>query len=210
MPKRPNSFRDYTRLCDSFRCFDITHEDSCIKRRFSYPRFMCDVLKVTGKDVTALDLTYGRGAFYTKCRPRTLIGIDIARHEHKTEPDVFVLGDLRSPPIVPRHVDIVVFDPPFAWWRRGHEAKGREEFNMKGIDMVAYLSELLGAYNSLLKRLRPRYTALRAPVPVEVDGYRRVLCEYTTNKHFIGLFPSRRLKEVQERVISVSCLMEVE
>ena len=91
---------------------DWQRKPGCSANPFSC--FFCHLLSVLGVR-SVLDLTYGLGSFYVKCRKSlTIIGVDIRRWAWLVEPDSFHQSDayefIRS---FNNRVDAVVLDPPY-------------------------------------------------------------------------------------------------
>lgn len=76
---------------------------SVVKAQRNGPLIAAAAVLWIGDDDTVLDMTYGRGLFWTEYRPTTLITHDLALDG----------VDFRSLPEESATVDVVVFDPPY-------------------------------------------------------------------------------------------------
>jgi len=101
-----------------------------------------------------VDVTYGRGRFYTIYRPKVLVGVDVKKWEWIVTPDKFYnctvwqfYNMLRHGDVEISDADVVVVDPP-RWHNHKHR---RSEYNYivgspKLIIYYAYnIAELLNA-----------------------------------------------------------------
>jgi hypothetical protein len=170
----------------------------CSVKPFRYASEGCRLLKETGAKAV-LDLTFGPGRMWQRCRPDFLFAVDVARREWKVEPDAFVLADMRVLSIM-RRFDVVVFDPPFPWWRRGWE---RREYAFYG-DPLSLVRSMWEALPAVVRQVRPHFVWMHLPLPWRPEFGKPVRCEVHTNKLF-RKFPSTA--GAPERIISATVLV---
>jgi hypothetical protein len=126
-------------------------------------RWIFNTLFLSRNDLTVLDLTYGKGRFYRLVRNKikTLIAVDIIKHDWEVKPDVFYnmscqdfANNVVNNKISISKPDVIVVDPPWSSEKRGYFPIGIAISNMpyhmyvdsKSIINVAInLSQLLAA-----------------------------------------------------------------
>jgi hypothetical protein len=74
------------------------------------------------EDARVLDMTWGRGVFWRKVKPKGLVAIDAVTTP--AEPVPFIRADFRCLPFRDASFDVVVLDPPYA--RHGTPMQTRE------------------------------------------------------------------------------------
>jgi hypothetical protein len=173
---------------------------NCPVKQFRYASEGCKVLQETDAKAV-LDVTFGAGRLWQKCKPNFLFAIDIAKREWKTEPDQFVLADMRKFS-TNRQFDLLAFDPPFPWWKRGWE---RREYVFYE-NPVSLVQSMWEALPTLIEQTKPQYVWLHLPLPWKPQFGKVVRCEVHTNKLF-RKFPTT--KNVPERIISATLLVKL-
>jgi len=96
-------------------------------KSYEIMKWIFNTLFPARNDLIVLDLTYGKGRFYRLVRNRikTLIGVDIIKHNWETKPDVFYnmpcekfVRDVIENKIKLEKLDIIVVDPPWSFEKR--------------------------------------------------------------------------------------------
>jgi len=84
----------------------------CFSNPFSC--FFCHLLRVFGVR-KVLDLNYGKGSFYEKCRNELeIVGVDIVKWDWVVQPTRFIQGDMVDVlNTINEKFDAVVLDPPY-------------------------------------------------------------------------------------------------
>jgi 23S rRNA U2552 (ribose-2'-O)-methylase RlmE/FtsJ len=95
-------------------------------------KFIFDTLFPAKNDLIVLDLTYGKGRFYrlVKNKIKTLIAVDIIKHDWEIKPNIFYnmscidfVNNVIENKMKFEKIDIIVVDPPWSSEKRGYFPK---------------------------------------------------------------------------------------